>query len=379
MASFPPRLDKAERDAGAMGVTMPRWLRITLWSVAGVALAALATAVISLYLLLQPGRFTAMLQRQAGNAGLVLNLASPASPTLFPRPALELQGLTLSAKGANMPILLAARGRLQLPWRALLGEETVITRLEIDSPRVDLDALEAWLASLPPSPESTPPEIPRIDAGVYISRGSLVRGNEMLLGDVSLDAGSLIPGQPFPLSLAAKDASGEPLQLRLTATPRLKGDTLQLDNVGVNFSQGATLTLQLSGDAHWHGAADASLRLGGKLDHAEAGAYDVSLLLTPANQVDPLLLAVKLDGPGNHADLKLPPLALADWWAQLNHPQTPRLSVPPGIGSAQIATLDAGSVHIEGLSIQAGVAPAAASSAAPAAGGAKPTPSKTRP
>ena len=359
---------------------MPRWLRITLWSVAGAALAVVATAVISLYLLLQPGRFTAMLQRQASHAGLDLNLASPASPTLFPRPALELQGLTLSAKGANMPILLAARGRLQLPWHALLGDETAITRLEIDSPRVDLDALEAWLASLPPSPESTPPEIPRIDAGVRITRGSLVRGNDMLLGDVSLDAGSLIPGQPFPLSISAKDAKAEPLQLRLTATPRLKGDTLQLDNIGLHFSQGSTLTLQLSGDAHWHGAADASLRLGGKLDHADAGAYDVSLLLTPANQVDPLLLAIKLDGPGNHADLRLPPLALADWWTQLNHPQTPRLSVPPGVGSAQIATLDAGSVHIEGLSIQAGVAPATASSAAaPAAGAGKSAPPKTKP
>lgn len=359
---------------------MPRWLRIALWSLAGLALAALATTVISLYLLLQPGRFTAMLQRQASHAGLDLNLASPASPTLFPRPALELQGLTLNAKGASMPILLAARGRLQLPWRALLGEETVITRMEIDSPRVDLDALQAWLASLPPRAESTPPEIPRIDAGVQITRGSLVRGNELLLGDVSLDAGSLIPGQPFPLSISAKDADGEPLQLRISATPRLKGDTLQLDDIGVRFAQGARMTLQLSGNAHWHGAADASLRLGGKLDHADAGAYDVSLLLTPANQVDPLLLAIKLDGPGNHADLRLPPLALADWWAQLNHPQSPRLSVPPGTGTARIATLDAGSVHIEGLSIQAGAAPAPAASApAPASGADKSAAPKTKP
>lgn len=339
-------------------VSLPRWLRITLWSIGGVALTALLTVVVSLYLLLQPERFTALLQREAGNAGLVLNLASPASPTLFPRPALELQGLTLSAKDAGMPILLAARGRLQLPWRALLGKETAIARLEIDSPRVDLDALEAWLARLPPRNESQPPQIPRIDAGVRVTRGSLVRGNELLLGDVSLDTGSLISGQPFPLSISAKDAAGEPLQLDLSATPRLKGDTLQLDAIGVHFSQGSTLTLQLAGEAHWHGAADASLRLRGKLDHAEAGVYDTSLGLTPANQVDPLLLAIKLDGPGNHADLRLPPLALADWWSQLNHPQDPRLSVPPGTGTAEIATLQTGGISIEGLSIKAGVAPA---------------------
>lgn len=355
---------------------MPRWLRITLWSIGSVIAVALVTLVISLYLLLQPARFTSMLQTEAGRAGLDLNLASPASPTLFPRPALELQGLTLNAKGASMPILLAARGRLQLPWRALLGKETAISRLEIDSPRVDLDALQAWLASLPPRPESTPPEIPRIDAGVHITRGSLVRGNEMLLGDVSLDAGSLISGQPFPLDIAARNAGGEPLQLRLSATPRLKGDTLQLDDIDVRFSQGSRITLQLAGEAHWHGAADASLRLHGKLDHADMGAYDTSLVLTPANQVDPLLLALKFDGPGNHADLRLPPLALADWWSQLNHPQGPRLSVPPGSGNAQLDKLETGGITIEGLSIQAGVEPAAASSAAAPAGKDKASPAR---
>ena len=60
-----------------MRVTLPRWLRIALWSVGGLALVGLLTAVISLYLLLQPSRFTALLQREASNAGLVLNLASP--------------------------------------------------------------------------------------------------------------------------------------------------------------------------------------------------------------------------------------------------------------------------------------------------------------
>ncbi|WP_266171268.1 AsmA family protein [Dyella subtropica] len=355
---------------------MPRWLRISLWSAGSVALVMIITAVISLYLLLQPSRFTAMLQSQAGQAGLDLNLASPASPTLFPRPALELQGLTLSAKGASMPILLAARGRLQLPWRALLGNETAISRLEIDSPRVDLDALQAWLAALPPRQESTPPEIPRIDAGVRITRGSLVRGNEMLLSDVSLDAGSLISGQPFPLTISAKDAEGTPLQLRLSATPRIKSDALRLDDIALHLSQGSTFTLQLTGEARWHGAADASLKLDGKLDHADAGTYNTTLILTPANQIDPLLLAVKLDGPDNHADLRLPPLALADWWSQLNHPQGPRLAVPPGTGTADIAKIEAGSITIEGLSIKAGVEPLPPPAPAPAKNTTKPAPAR---
>lgn len=343
---------------------MRRWLRISLLSLAALVAVVIATATISLYVMLQPSRFTALLQEQAADAGLQLNLASPASPTLFPRPALELQGLTLSAKGATMPILLAARGRLQLPWRALLGDETIISRLEIDSPRVDLDALQSWIAALPPRSDEAPPEIPRIDAGVRVTRGSVVRGNQLLLSDVSLDAGSLISGQPFPLSLSAKHADGTPLQLRLSATPRVKGDTLQLNDIALHYSQDSALTLQLTGEARWHGAADASLNLAGKLDHADAGTYNTSLILTPANDIDPLLLAIKLDGPDNHADLRIPPIALMDWWSQLDHPQGPHLSVPPGTGNAQIANLSIGDLNIEGLSIKTGVEPEPAESTA---------------
>src|SRR6185312_13350638 len=105
----------------------------------------------------------------------------PASPTLFPRPALDLQGITLNAQDATVPILFAEHGRLDLPWRTLFGGPTVITQLKIESPRVDLDALQAWLAALPARPDNGPPNIPRIDTGVSISHGSLVRGDQLLL------------------------------------------------------------------------------------------------------------------------------------------------------------------------------------------------------
>jgi AsmA protein len=331
--------------------------------------------VIAVYLLLQPERFTRMLQTQARAAGLELNLASPASPTLFPRPALDLDGITLNAEGASVPILLAAHGQLVLPWHTLLGGPTVISQLQIESPRVDLDALQDWLAALPAQPEGIPPNIPRIDTGVSISRGSVVRGNEVLLGNVSLMAGSLISGQPFPLSLSATTAAGTPLQLRLFATPRIEGNTLQLDKIALHLSQGSAMTLALTGSAHWHGAADAAASLAGKLNQANAGQYDVSLTLTPAARDKPLLLALKLDGPDNHADLRLPPLALAHWWSQLGDPQNPQLTVPPGSGHAEIAKLEAAGVSIEGLVIQAGDAvPAPATTAAAPA-----SPASTKP
>jgi len=361
---------------------MTRGLRRLLIGVGALAFAALFAVLIVVYLLLQPDRFTAMLQEQAHDAGLVLNLASPASPTLFPRPALDLRGITLNAEGADSPILLASRGRLVLPWRTLLGGPTAIAQMEVDAPRVDLDALQDWLATLPPQPANAAPTIPRIDAGISIEHGSVVRGDQLLLNNVTLSAGTLAPGQEFPLSMSATTAAGAPLQLRLTATPRMQGNAMQLDHIQLHLSQGSGTTLALSGNARWHGAADAAAQLGGKLDQVDSGSYDIALALTPANQTDPLLLHLKLDGPDNHADLRLPPLALAHWWSTLNAPADrqagPLPSVPPGSGTLQVAKLQVGNLAIEGLSVQAGddapavagtVAKPAAAPARPGAGG----------
>lgn len=349
---------------------MSRRLRLVVLVFGGLVVVAALAVVAAVYLLLQPDRFTAMLQTQAHAAGLELNLASPASPSLFPRPALDLHGITLSAEGANAPILLAARGRMALPWHTLFGGPTVISQLQIDSPRVDLDALQAWMASLPAKTQHAPLNIPRIDTGVEITRGSVVRGNEVLLGNVSLRAGSLVSGEPFPLSVNAI-VDGKPWRLFLSATPRIEGNALQLDHISLQVAQEDAITLALAGRAHWHGAADAAASLAGKLDRAGSRQYDIALELTPADQDNPLLLALKLDGPGNHADLRLPPLALSRWWSRLGEQPYPQLGVPPGSGHAQFDSIDAGGVHVEGLTLLAGedVPAPSASSASPAANG----------
>jgi uncharacterized protein involved in outer membrane biogenesis len=339
---------------------MPRRWRLILLALGGLALTVVVVAVIAVYLLLQPDRFTAMLQAQARANGLELNLSSPASPTLFPRPALELSGITINAQDANVPILLAARGRLALPWRTLLSGPTVISQLQIDAPRVDLEALQAWVAALPAKPGSAPTDIPSIRTGVSIVRGSIVRGDQLLLGNVSLDTGSLISGQPFPLSVSATTAAGLPLQLRLSATPRIHDNSLQLDNVDLQLSQGKSLTLALKGSVRWHGAADAAADLTGTLDQrsgaddASVQSYAMSLVLTPADQTNPLLLALKLDGPDNHVDMRLPPLALTRWWNQLGGEQALPLTTPPASGHLEIARLQAAGVTIEGLTLDSG-------------------------
>ena len=354
---------------------MSRRLRLTLIACGGVVLAALLALLVMVYLLLQPERFTAMLQTQARAVGLELHLAEPASPSLFPRPALDLRGITLNAQRATAPILLAARGRLALPWHTLLGGPVAISQLQIEAPRVDLDALQLWLGELPPNRSGKTLDIPRIDTGVSISRGSIVRGNALLLGNVDLQAGHLVSGQPFPLQLSARTPSGTPLTVRVSSTPRIDGDTLELDNIALHMEQAGTLALTLNGSARWHGAAHATASLAGKLDHANAGQYDISLQLTPVAAQQPSMLALKLDGPGDHADLRLPPQELLAWWNDLGSAENPQLRLPPGSASVQVDKLQAGDLSIQGLSVVATddgpagaastTAPAAASSVAP--------------
>ena len=345
---------------------MTRTLRLLLIIAAAAVLFAAIVAILAVHLLLQPERFTAMLRSQAHDAGLELNLSSPASPALFPRPSLELQGLSLSAQDATTPILVAASSRLALPWHTLFGGDTAISQMEIDSPRVDLDALQAWFNALPSRPADKPLQIPRIDTGVLITRGSVFGGEQLLLNDVRLEAGKLASGQPFPLNISARTANDASLQLDLTATPRIQGHALQLDHIALHMTQADALVLQLNGDARWHGAADAQIRLDGKVDYADAGHYDLVVQLTPATQADPLLLALKLDGQGGHANLQVPPIELAHWWSQTLNGQQPALAMPPGSGQVDISKIDTAGVSIEGLHVETGVAPAS-TAATPAA------------
>jgi len=361
-------------------MTLPRPLRLLL-IITGSVLGVIALGVVaSLYLLLQPDRFTAMLQEQAKQVGLQLTLSSPASPTLFPRPALQLEGITLIAtdtgsRDTNMPILLAANGRLVLPWHTLFGGPVVISRIQINSPRVDLDALQSWLIALPQQYTTVPNEIPRIATGVRIRNGSLVEGNSEWLSDVSLDTGRLASGQVFWINLSGKETDGTPLQLQLSNTPSIDHGVLLLDDITVHATDSSATELHLAGTAHWKGAANATLQLQGKFSQKDEGAYDAAIMLAPASQDTPLLLHLKLLGANNHVDLELPLLRLAQWWNQMSDPQGPKLSALPANGQIDMATLDVGKVHIQGLSVQTGTAvPANAESTATPATPAAPHP-----
>jgi len=328
-----------------------RRLRIALLAVGGLVVVAVLAALIATYVVLQPERFTALLQSRARAAGLELTLASPASPTLWPKPALELDGLILRAQDATAPLIVASRGKLVLPWNTLLGGETRISRLEIEGARIDVAAISDYLDTLPSRPSTAGAILPTIDAGFRVTRGTLIRGNQLLLSDVDIDAGRLANGLPFTLAFAAHMADGTPYSLDLEATPTLSRGVLSLGDAKLDIASASRFDAALRGDATWRGAADVGASLAGRVTREAGTPYDVVLTVTPANQQDPLYVALKLDGENDHTDLRIPPLAIGEWWSGIRAGGSPTL--PPLLGTVEAKTVDIGSMHATGLRIRA--------------------------
>ncbi|WP_146171661.1 membrane assembly protein AsmA [Luteibacter sp. OK325] len=342
---------------------MNRRLRVGLFAVVGLFAAIIFAALVAMYVVLQPERFTALLQSRARVAGLDLTLANPASTSLWPKPSLELDGITLRGDGGGAPLIVASRGKLVLPWRTLMGGEATISRLEIESARIDLDAVSAYLDTLPQRPSTAGAILPEIDAGFRVSRSTLLRGNRLLLSNVDIDAGRLASNHRFNLSIDASTADETPYALDLATTPALTRGVLTLGELNLDVASKDHFSAKLHGDATWRGGADVGASMAGQVTRAAAAPYDVVLGVTPANQQDPLSIALKIDGEQDHADLHLPPLALADWWTGVQAGRSPTL--PPVQGSIESTQVDVGSVHIKGLRVRATSGAAAAASPAP--------------
>ncbi|MGN6479390.1 membrane assembly protein AsmA [Luteibacter sp.] len=326
-------------------------LRTFLLAAGGFLAALIIAAIIATYVVLQPDRFTSLLQARAKAVGLSLTLSSPATPTLWPKPALELDGVTVRGPNGGTPLIVASRGKLVLPWRTLMGRDTSISRLEVEGARIDIDAVAAYLDTLPERSSTAGATLPTIDAGFRISRGTLLRGNRLLLSDVEADAGRLASGRRFSLSLAADTADGHPYQLVLATLPILRAGVLSLDDVTLDIASPNNFETNLKGSATWRGGADVGASLAGRLVRGQGAPYTVALNVTPANQEDPLYVALKVDGESGHADLRVPPIALADWWAGMQAGGPPAL--PPMLGSADVQAVDAAGVQVKGLRIRA--------------------------
>jgi AsmA protein len=370
-----------------------RWIGLAILAVLAVLAVALAVHV---HNLLQPERFTKLLEDDLAAAGLKLRLQAPAEPTLFPRPGVQLQGFSLTNTGSDKPMLRAGGATIVVPWRALLHGEVAIERVDVDAPYLDLGELEVLFARLPR--HAGPPRLPTIATGVHMSQGTLARSGSPLLFDFSVETGALAPGQTFRLEAAARSATGRRYTAVLTMVPSAEHDgVIDFQPLHLHLAEQQGMVLQLDGHGSWRGGEDLSMQLQGTLQHrtlapppaASAGPRGASAVTThpPAAQAEtvtdrivldvspargrtPLTVATKLDGDDAHADFRMQPTEFGRWWKRVLAAQPGQ---PPGAlpftGKAEVQQLDLGWLKASGLSIDAGpdLAPApGATAAAPA-------------
>lgn len=382
-----------------MNTSAPSPRHLLRWSALAIValLVVLAVAaVVYVHNLLQPQRFTTLLEGDLAAAGLRLSMDAPAEPALFPHPGVQLQGFSLTNIGSATPVLQANGATIVVPWRALLHGEIVIERVDIAAPRVDLGELETLFARLPR--HAGPPRLPTITTGIHMSQGTLTRNGSPLLFDLSLATGALAPNQTFQLDASARSAAGQRLTATLSTVPSAVEDgVIGLDALRIDIAEQRGTALQLAGTGSWRGGEDLAMHLEGTLQHrsfapppaaasvAKASANaaptasstpaaappkvndKIVFDITPARSGIPITVALKLDGTDAHADLRLQPTEFGRWWTRLLAAQPGASSVPlPFTGTMQAKQLDLGWLKATDISFEADhdLAPASAATAA---------------
>jgi hypothetical protein len=149
---------------------------------------------------LEPARLTATVLKRLGDS-LALDITFSGTPeyAFKPEPRLQVPDLVVRDPATGKVVLRARRLEASLPWATIKGGDIVITRLDLDDPVLDVDALQRWLASRP----KVPFELPTLTRGAQV-RGGTVLGNGWRLEDVDLDLPRLASGAPVDLAFALR-------------------------------------------------------------------------------------------------------------------------------------------------------------------------------
>lgn len=339
-------------------MTLSRRARVWLIALATLALLLLA-GVWLIGRLLQPERLTPLLLgRIGGELGLVLTVERPADYALRPEPRLVLFGLSAREPGGDTPLLRAERVQLALPWSTLTGGEPVITRVVMESPVLDLPALQAWIETRPPS--DAPLRVPTFTDGIAVEDGRVL-GDGWSVGAIALSLPTLAAGEPSALSLDGTIRSGDtamPFAFELAATPRDTADGIAFDALAIRSDSPSPLpAFEASGELAYGGGF--AFDLHGTLTHWPA---DWPPLPAPyAESEAPLRFSMAYRGAAN---LTAPITAefardelraqsrfiLSELLAWLDDGATP---LPPLTGTANAPVLEIEGVRLEGIRIEA--------------------------
>lgn len=167
------------------------------------ALAVLAlVALFAVRWLLQPDNLVPLLLARAGPAlGLELRAEGDSDYRLRGAPQLVLRDVTARASGASVPLLEAERVLVSVPWSTLLarGRDMTATRIELEAPVLQVEELQRWLASRPPSDAP----MPKLTRGVVIANGSVLAGDLAVRG-LHARVPELDPDKPLRVSLRGR-------------------------------------------------------------------------------------------------------------------------------------------------------------------------------
>lgn len=177
-----------------------------------IALAVAVVAIVALGGLVRwasrPQQVAALVLSQAGRAlGLRITAEGVSEYTLRGGPRIVLRNVAARRDGDPTPVLQADRILLSVAWSTIRsrGREVTVHRVELDRPRLDIGALQRWLATRPPTPQRA---VPTLTDGFVVGDGR-VTGDGWSIDAIAMQVPSLAPGRIVRAHLRGRAIAGD--------------------------------------------------------------------------------------------------------------------------------------------------------------------------
>ncbi|MGY4515886.1 hypothetical protein [Lysobacter sp. HA18] len=156
----------------------------------------------------RPQQVASLVLSQASRAlGLRITAKGVTEYTLGDMPRLVLREVTAQRDGDATPVLRADRISLSLPWSTLKsrGADLVVHRVEVDHPRIDIAAMQRWLATRPPSPRRPTPTL----TDGFVVRNGIITGEGWTIDALAMNVPRLAPKQLVHATLKGRVVAGD--------------------------------------------------------------------------------------------------------------------------------------------------------------------------